>query len=76
MGEFNMTLPGSLPVGPVRSLEDLNRRARALPTRIVVIAAAQDEGQGVEARPGAGGVEARRAGEAGRIDLGTEPGAE
>ena len=38
-----MTLPGSLPVGPVRSLEDLNRRARALPTRIVVIAAAQDE---------------------------------
>ena len=38
-----MPLPGSLPVGPVRSLEDLNRRARALPTRIVVIAAAQDE---------------------------------
>jgi len=43
LGESNMTLPGSLPVGPVRSLEDLNRRARALPTRIVVIAAAQDE---------------------------------
>ncbi len=38
-----MTLPGSIPVGPVRSLEDLRRRARALPTRIVVIAAAQDE---------------------------------
>jgi phosphate butyryltransferase len=38
-----MTLPGSLPVGPVSSLEELVRRARALPTRIVVIAAAQDE---------------------------------
>jgi len=38
-----MPLPGSLPVGPVRSLEDLRRKARALPTRIVVIAAAQDE---------------------------------
>jgi len=30
-------------VGPVKSLEDLARRARALPTRIVVIAAAQDD---------------------------------
>jgi len=38
-----MTLPGSLPVGPVKSLADLSLRARALPTRIVVIAAAQDD---------------------------------
>lgn len=38
-----MTLPGSLPVGPVKSLHDLKLRARALPTRIVVIAAAQDD---------------------------------
>jgi len=38
-----MTLPGSIPIGPVRSLEHLRRRARVLPTRIVVIAAAQDE---------------------------------
>jgi len=38
-----MTLPGSIPFGQVRSLEDLRRRARALPTRIVVIAAAQDD---------------------------------
>lgn len=37
-----MTLPGSLPIGPVRSLAELARRARALPTRIVVLAAAQD----------------------------------
>jgi phosphate butyryltransferase len=37
------TLPGSLPVGPLRSLEDLSRKACSLPTRIVVIAAAQDE---------------------------------
>lgn len=38
-----MPLPGSLPVGPVKSLQDLTLRARALPTRIVVIAAAQDD---------------------------------
>jgi len=38
-----MMLPGSLPVGPVKSLADLLLRARAMPTRIVVIAAAQDE---------------------------------
>jgi phosphate butyryltransferase len=38
-----MSLPGSLPIGPVASLEALCRKARALPTRIVVIAAAQDE---------------------------------
>jgi len=38
-----MSLPGSLPVGPVPSLEVLNRKARGLPTRIVVIAAAQDD---------------------------------
>lgn len=37
-----MMMPGSLPVGPVASLGDLSARARALPTRIVVIAAAQD----------------------------------
>ena len=38
-----VTLPGSLPVGPVGSLEDLTRKARSLPTRLVAIAAAQDE---------------------------------
>lgn len=38
-----MSLPGSLPAGPIPSLEILIRKARALPTRIVVIAAAQDE---------------------------------
>ena len=38
-----MSLPGSLPIGPVASLETLCQKARALPTRIVVIAAAQDE---------------------------------
>ncbi len=38
-----MSLPGSLPVGPVKSLSDLCLRARSLPTRIVVIAAAQDD---------------------------------
>ena len=38
-----MSLPGSLPVGPVPSLEVLRKKARSLPTRIVVIAAAQDE---------------------------------
>ena len=38
-----MALPGSLPVGPVKTLEDLSRRARSLPTRIVVLAAAQDD---------------------------------
>jgi phosphate butyryltransferase len=37
-----VTLPGSLPVGPLASLNDLARKARSLPTRIVVIAAAQD----------------------------------
>jgi phosphate butyryltransferase len=35
-------LPGSLPVGPLRSLADLGARARSRPTRIVVIAVAQD----------------------------------
>ena len=38
-----VTLPGSLPVGPLASLADLTRKARSLPTRIVAIAAAQDE---------------------------------
>ena len=38
-----MSLPGSLPVGPIPSLEIVRRKARSLPTRIVVIAAAQDE---------------------------------
>lgn len=38
-----MSLPGSLPIGPVASLEILSQKVRALPTRIVVIAAAQDE---------------------------------
>jgi phosphate butyryltransferase len=41
-GKPFMTLPGSLPVGPVSSLELVTMRARALPTRIVVIAGAQD----------------------------------
>jgi phosphate butyryltransferase len=36
-------LPGSLPIGPLTSMEDLTRKARSLPTRIVVIAAAQDD---------------------------------
>ena len=38
-----MSLPGSQPPGPVSSLKDLVRKAHALPTRIVVIAAAQDQ---------------------------------
>lgn len=38
-----VTLPGSMPVGPLSSMENLARKARSLPTRIVVIAAAQDE---------------------------------
>lgn len=38
-----MSLPGSLPIGPVPSLDILTRKARGLPTRIVVIAAAQDD---------------------------------
>jgi len=38
-----VTLPGSLPVGPLTSLRDLARKARSLPTRIVAVAAAQDE---------------------------------
>jgi phosphate butyryltransferase len=38
-----VTLPGSLPAGPLASLADLTRKARSLPTRIVVIAAAQDD---------------------------------
>jgi phosphate butyryltransferase len=38
-----VTLPGSLPVGPLSSFEDLARKARSLPTRIVAIAAAQDD---------------------------------
>ncbi len=36
-------MPGSLPPGPLSTLEDLRKKARALPTRIVVIAAAQDD---------------------------------
>ncbi len=43
MHEGPVTLPGSLPVGPLASLDDLRRKARSLPTRIVAIAAAQDE---------------------------------
>lgn len=43
MDDSPVTLPGSLPLGPVSSLEILIRKARALPTRIVVIAAAQDD---------------------------------
>ncbi len=38
-----MSLPGSLPFGSVPSLDILRQKARALPTRIVVIAAAQDD---------------------------------
>jgi phosphate butyryltransferase len=38
-----MSLPGSLPIGPIPSLELLTQKARSLPTRIVVIAAAQDD---------------------------------
>lgn len=38
-----MSLPGSLPIGPVSSLAHLTQKARSLPTRIVVIAAAQDD---------------------------------
>jgi phosphate butyryltransferase len=37
-----MSLPGSLPIGPLSCLEDVVRKARSLPTRIVVIAGAQD----------------------------------
>jgi len=37
-----MSLPGSLPSGPVASLEILVRKARSLPTRVVVIAVADD----------------------------------
>ena len=36
-------MPGSLPLGPLSNLEDLRKKARSLPTRIVVIAAAQDD---------------------------------
>ena len=36
-------MPGSLPIGPLTSMDDLRRKARSLPTRIVVIAAAQDD---------------------------------
>lgn len=43
MDEPLVTLPGALPLGPIRSFEDLTGKARSLPTRIVVIAAAQDE---------------------------------
>jgi len=43
MDSTPVTLPGSLPVGPLKSLKDLTGKARSLPTRIVVIAAAQDE---------------------------------
>ena len=38
-----MTLPGSLPIGPLASLSDVVQKARSLPTRIVVIAGAQDD---------------------------------
>lgn len=43
MSDAPDTLPGSSEPGPLRSMEELCRRARSLPTRIVVIAAAQDE---------------------------------
>jgi phosphate butyryltransferase len=43
MDDRPTTLPGALPVGPLGSLRDLTRKARSLPTRIVVIAAAQDD---------------------------------
>ncbi|MGD2122062.1 MAG: phosphate acyltransferase [Gemmatimonadota bacterium] len=36
-------MPGSLPLGPLSTLEDVRRKARSLPTRIVAIAAAQDQ---------------------------------
>ncbi len=42
MNDGPATLPGSLPPGPLRSMETLCRKASSLPTRIVVIAAAQD----------------------------------
>lgn len=38
-----VTLPGSIPVGPLTSMEAIRTKARSLPTRIVVIAAAQDD---------------------------------
>lgn len=43
MDSAPVTLPGSLPRGPLRSLQDLRTKARSLPTRIVAIAAAQDD---------------------------------
>jgi phosphate butyryltransferase len=38
-----MTLPGSLPIGPLTSMSHVVQKARSLPTRIVVIAGAQDD---------------------------------
>lgn len=38
-----MTLPGSLPIGPLTCLSRVVQKARSLPTRIVVIAGAQDD---------------------------------
>jgi len=43
MDSAPITLPGSIPLGPLRSLKDLRTKARSLPTRIVAIAAAQDD---------------------------------
>lgn len=43
MDHLSPALPGSRPAPPVRSLEELSRRARSLPPRVVVIAAAHDE---------------------------------
>ncbi len=43
MNDAPVTMPGSLPHGPLRTLDDLIRKARSLPTRVVVIAGAQDE---------------------------------
>ena len=43
MDSAPVTLPGSLPLGSLRSLKDLRAKARSLSTRIVAIAAAQDD---------------------------------
>jgi len=43
MSEIPATVPGVPSAGPIRSLEELVRRARSLPSRVVVIASAQDD---------------------------------
>lgn len=43
MSEIPATVPGVPWAGPIRSLEELVRRARSLPSRVVVIASAQDD---------------------------------